>query len=82
MLHLATENESGINVGMRRLGRDVIELAFADLDSPNLKDRREAENFFNPYSGASSLPVWAIAAELDLDSIRAKARKIIGGNYA
>ena len=43
MLHLATENESGINVGMRRLGRDVIELAFADLDSSNLKDRREAK---------------------------------------
>ena len=43
MLHLAAEKESGINVGMRRLGRDVIELAFADLDSSNLKDRREAK---------------------------------------
>lgn len=80
MLHLMAEKESGINAGVRRLGRDIIETALDDLMyhkySPEMsrKIRRDADHFFDETNPASTLRLWAYAAELDYDTVMTKAR--------
>ena len=59
---------------LRRFALRIIDESITDLSSRNQARREDAESFFDPANDTSTLPLWAMAADLSIMAVYRWAR--------